>query len=1253
MCLWLRHTCRKDTWVCPTAPAPQVRSFDTVITLTKKDIQAAMALPALPTHQILPGAKQFPEDEGTEPSSSSSSPSLSYPSLLHPIRRAAPTIARRKRLTAPAAPPLTPRVVAEFGARCVKAGTRSGLAVKMNDPKQEGLLRVSSLREALEEYCVQARDAKLTDQAGLLPTVLFWRGDPKRGVVSLLGPKLYDRVYNLLEGNFVSDRMHGFHTVEPFGTPRGNAAFALFLDKGETSHGKAAVASFRYGRIVEGNENSLIIEVEGVRHQADVAVVAPSTLALGNVDVSTATRNSPPASEAVLERLQHLKLVCGQDAFTTRALNDALAAVHAAGLTTEEAGGGARVSARLQESAKALVSAARYLRGGGAGATNACTWSSEEPSPPQSLEKVAGQLRVLACRAHVADLSERPDILHSPDDDTFFRDLLDLDERPGKGKELHAVVKGCLATLAKVQPTIASRLRAHGLAKEDHRIGDEDYTRVQDDCGNSLSVAGGVNGAMEQLATMAKNRSMDSKTFQLALKHAAQKEELSSACTLSTEALVKKIRSVACRQKYRTVLKALGADRAESREETNPALAREVALLLESNLEAEPYYKDSELAACVIQDDKNIDEVVEEKLRAASPALEDKDVIEQIVKTKAHQREAIMKEQTELKRVCQSGPAGRQSNALAEELSSRSLLGPLLRKQGQVQLAELNAAIPAVQAYLNATPSEETKQAWVHRRQCKEQLDTFESSVRRALCRIRLTERLKFSGSDTQLTERWTYDNDRGMVAKGEDSETDELCVQSLDEATAALTDKVNQSSLRACLDPTAKKVVQSFCAATSKILLPVNFLDFLSILVYAALPSWPADAPSVREHWLKRRQRTLGGATGEERSCQDQEAILKIHAPQAQGTMSAGRATLRHAITEVLTAVEEGLDLEALSKCACASTEVLSKPARTAVTRATRWYWQMATEVMRQGQEDAEDLRKGREAMLTALLRSEIAGVSWWGEAKLKAPGSGRQTIFVQLWQSYLKQMFDIDGHFFQFRQRLGMGAGDTAACRLAMVDTFFFVVALDLIDISDTGTTSQEEAVLDAASAFKATTSTSALAATGALALAATSGLAGTVTGVGAVVGAAAGASALAAVATKHFGPGLYSKHMSSPTFAEKTTTTTHEPEADSATPARSLLRETYRQVFDATFFKKKKAVNGLLLQLCAQAFHEATHMESASADAGGLGALAALRLGEWQELDQSQRYVLTSLSPPLFFPLGPPDGTDPPVLCNRGIC
>jgi len=1202
-----------------------------------------MALPALPTQAILPGG-YHPRTSRWETSRPLASPrsGLVAPKL---VWKGQPVSAP----SATNAAPTTPRVVAEFGARCIRGGTR-GLTVEMSDTKQERLLDVPGLRESLDKYCVMARTAKSEDQSGLSPTVLYWKGDPQRGEVKLLGPKRGNRVYNLLRGTWVSDRVPGLRTVEPFGTPPGKAAFALFLDSGVAHNGKEAVASFRYGRIVGGDEEDLLIEVEGVRYPAHASVVAPSTSASGDVDVSSAAHNLPPRSETALEQLLHLKRECGQDAFTTRVLNEALAAVRATGLTTEAAGGGARVSARLQASATALLGAARYLRG----ETGACTWSAGETSPPKSLETVAGQLQVLACRARVAELAGRPDILHSPDDETFVRDLLDLDERPGKEKELEEAVKSCLATLSKVQSTITSRLRAHGLAKEDHRVSDEDYSRVVGACSNTMGVAG-EHGAMEQLATMAKSKSVDTKALKWALRHAAP-GELSRACTLSAEALVKKIQSVACRKKYRSVLKALGEDRAESREETNPGLAREVVVRLESDPKAGSYFKDSELAACVIGDDKNINSKVEAKLRAASPELEDKDVVEQIAKTEARQRKAIMTEQAELKRVCESGPHGKASNALAEELSSRSLLGALLSKEGQVQLSALNEAVPAVQAYLDAAPSGESKEAWAHRRMCKEQVVKFEASVRRALCRIRLTERLKLPGTDTQLVQRWLYDKGRGLVAEGEESETDEVCVHTLDELGAKVRERASLTSTRTCPDAAAKKVVERFCAATAGLLLPVNFLDFLSILVYAALPSWPADVLTVREHWLKRRERTLG-ADGQARSCQEQEAIIKIHAPEIRGRMSSGRASLRQALAEVLTAVEEGLDLGALSKCACSSADVLSKPVRSSVTRATRWYWEAGSEILSAGHDDAAKLNAGRQAMVMSLLQTEVASVSWWGAAQLREPPPSPQDgILSQLWQSYLQQLFD--GHLAPFRRRIWAAEGASRACRLAMVDSFFFVVVLDLVDITQSATTSQEEAVLEKASALTGRSTAPGDAATAALALATASGLAGALTGVGAGTGAAValgtGVTALGALASHHLGASLYKKHFSAPSFAEQTAA--HLPDTHRAPPPRSVLGETYKQVYNATFFRKKKAVNFLLLQLCSRAFDEATAMEKRAATdpgAGDLGAMAASRLGEWETLDGLDRYEVTALSPPSFFPQGPPDGLDPPAQCNKGIC
>ena len=215
-------------------------------------------------------------------------------------------------------------------------------------------------------------------------------------------------------------------------------------------------------------------------------------------------------------------------------------------------------------------------------------------------------------------------------------------------------------------------------------------------------------------------------------------------------------------------------------------------------------------------------------------------------------------------------------------------------------------------------------------------------------------------------------------------------------------------------------------------------------------------------------------------------------------------------------------------------------------------------------------------------------------------------------------------------------------------MVDTFFFVVALDLVDVSSRPSVSQDAYISNVAARMSLTKSGVAQAA---LAVAAAAGLAGVAvgsTGLGAVLGTTAigaakaaakfGVGAAGVAFAQKVGQEVYRRHLEPQSFASRF--------AKAAPEKDGILSSAYRQLF-STIFSRKNAVTEVLLQLCSRAMEES----------------AAFGRGEDEPLEvtESRVKVWESLNaiwavkpePPLYFPLAPPGGGLPPPNCSNELC
>jgi hypothetical protein len=1124
--------------------------------------------------------------------------------------------------------PTTPAVVAEFGAKCVRSGGLPGLEVVMNNAEQADLLRAPGLRQTLLEYCIEAQRRGTEDRSHLPLSDLFWLGDAERNRVSALGPKRAGRVFNLLDANrrVIDDRTPKLQKVQPFGRPLKGATWAVFLDL--STGDRPYSAGFRYGRIVGGDSKVALIDSDHVRFKVPTPLVAPGALAFGDVDTTDAARHVPPSGEAALARLDELKGACLHDAYTALIIRNAMTAVDASGISAQ----GEKTVSRLQDGARALRGAARYLRGG--------LGSCDSSATPDKMESIAGDLDVLACRVRVAYLTGRPEVLHSPTDEVLYRQLLDIEGERGHDSVVLEAVATCLSTLARTRSTLASRLRAKGLASEEHRVANEDFAKVTTAC------RGGADseraGAMQHLARMAEERNLNGEMWSIALGLAQKKEGqeslLTRECEQAARAVQRKIEDSACRALYRSVLAAHGKERNESRDETNASLAREAVVLLESSGHGE-HFDNPALARCILRDDREIHGKIEVRLRAATLDLGDKETTAQIDELELKTRGDLARAQETLQETCQRSQRSPQ-NPLPPEASVQGVLAPLLRKQGRVELIEVMRAVPEAEALLDAPAEGETRNQESARRRCASALKEFEARARRELCRLRLMRKLNVppAASDVQLAAKWLYRSEKGQVAAGEQKELDELCVQTLDAEGTKVRQRAALSSVRTCPDLKTTAVLERFCAQLAHACVPVNFLDFLSLLLLSALPAWPSTQTTMKA-WLETRRNFDGAA--EALTCSNTAKVIELHAADAAGS-SAGHEALRRGITSVLDALQGGLELESLSKCACSSPGVLTAATRQELTRATRWYWETGSAIMVQGYSDAVYITEARQDMVTDFLDSVLESVSWTGAVTLRV---SERPILRSLWTSYLRQLFA--GHLTIFRARI-MEQRDVK-CQLALVDTLFFVVALDLVDLSKHATVSQEKHIASVAARMALTREGVAQAALGVAAAAGLAGATLSATGLAAklgttAVGAAKAATSLgtgaAGVAFAHeLAKELYRRHLKPQTFSQRLGPKKENPEGS--------FGATYRQLFSTAFVSKKEAVRDLLLKLCAKAIEESKWSK------GALEPGALSRLHQWERVSGANGPGHFDIEAPLYFPLGPPGAIVPSAACWGNVC
>ena len=772
------------------------------------------------------------------------------------------------------------------------------------------------------------------------------------------------------------------------------------------------------------------------------------------------------------------------------------------------------------------------------------------------LTGAADQLALMAVRVQVATLAHRPAALRH---DTSSLVQLFLQQERSTDQQLSAAARRGLELALKVDPELAGRLQLHGvLQHQEHSAVTSDYDAV-------IQVCSGTSG-MDHLATLAKKHPQHTKDLSWALEKST---DLTAHCRFEANKLVEKLQKLDCRLAYEAVL-----GRKFDAKETNAALALEVLAHFEGK-EIDPT-----LTQCL--SGETLSPELRERLSRTTEA-------EEAVRVKLL---AFVK--------------GEEAKLLAvqQKLQATCAQIPLtgLLNKGGLDLAALDGAVSAARALL-PEHIKETEQDMLIRQTCDAELATFQTEVQRTLCRIRLAKRAKHAGTDVQLAH---------FGGQGEADALDSRCVDVLDATSAELKKRAGMTSTRQCTDPNIHKAVSSFCAKSAELLLPVNFLDFLAVLLLASLPGWHTSQAQA-ETWLSQRRQRLGGAT--RAGCGNQAEIIKLHASTG---LDAAHSKLQVAVRELLVQVAGGLHLPSLSQCACNSPSILAHTTREKLQRSSNWYWVAGARLLH-GVE-ARVVSLARQRVLDRALQAMVTHVSVLGNATLHPDDD----VLGILWQSYLQELVMHDGILNVVLPRI-QGGSD---CEIAEVDTLFFVVLLDLVDASQGQATANDKIIEKAVTGgpdFETSSKAALVGAVGSGMIGATSGL-GPVAGLAVaassgITGAALGVMGLSALTFKH----AATKFM-----------------ANKPQDLNSLL-EAKKDLFRALAFRKTK-VNELLVQLCQHAQKGLATRSSKTSMTPQDRALA------WQ---QRQPNVVPKMDAPSLFPLGPPSGSNPSNACNGGVC
>ena len=1126
----------------------------------------------------------------------------------------------------------TPAIVAQFGATCKAVGT--SYSVSMLDRRQQPLL-TPGVSQALQYYCKAAKQAQTRDMSHLKPTPIYWKGDASTGIVSLLGIKRGLRVYNLLSNGTppTSAPAHDLKKAKAFGAPTSNSPWAVFLDDTDnTNH------TFRFGLIQRrrSDPGTAVIVAGEKEHKKEYTVflslVAPAALSFTHN--SYQLQHIPPNGQMALAKITKVLNECRDDEYVRTRLMDAKGALEATKRLDADGKLGKLAIQELQSNAEHMQYVLVHMRQSG----NACATGSHHSTYIRDIEEASALMNILACRALVSDAKNKPDILYGTSDEDFIRELADM------LKDNESFDKGalkCMSIMKKFRPRVLKLARQSGLEIDYRSKIEESFDSIEEKCASSAHDAQDRTSAQSYLKRLAKDKNLDIKLWRTAL--TMNSNTITHSCKDAAEDLVSALKHSECRNEYLRILRDYGQNRDDAHAIDTRSLANEVMVLIDSKDASSKILENRKVADCLLVDESGLGERMEAKLRAATPSREDAATLAEIDKDEAIQLDEIVEAQIRLKKLCEHADTPSQrNNPILRGTASSGLLASLLARSGKIDIVEGSETASEIETDLAVAGSAETREEKDARLECKRYVLEFDKDARNRLCTTRIMRKLGVPPSTEKdlrrfrekLARLWRRRVSKGTEEKDEhEEELDEICVQSLSPIATGVEQRANATSTKECGDERHKSIVKSFCASMADLGIPVNFLDFLSILCLSVLPPWPYNRTTMQQLWLPARQATMKAANGSHAACDESNRIIEIHAQTADGSAFSSRDS---AMLQLLQKLRDGsASLTELSKCACNSKDVMTTKQRQELALATSWYWKCGDAIIT-GADDARLITSARQNLVTDVIEKTVKNVSLYGSATLNHRGVGDPAIVVILWNRYLQLMFG--GVLDQFRRRIIDKHQTRTDCILAMFDTFFYVVLLDLHDVSQA--VSVETKITDMAGLSTLSKKNAAI---GALGLAVLGNIAGTVldeeafeTVTDRVVDGAVKASTTLLQATVQ-------EIVKSP--KQQLGTTAHGPQE------RAVTRG-YKKLYSDLFPYKKGTVHDVLIQLCTR--DSVFNKDQSAAIVNPLDHTKARKRNiERIMLDKNMVSENPNvLAPPLCFPLSPPGAGDPSNAC-LGVC
>lgn len=1123
----------------------------------------------------------------------------------------------------------TPAIVAQFGAKC----SSESPSISMLDARQQPLM-TPLVKQTLQYYCNAAKQAQTRDMSHLKPTSLYWKGDESTGIVTVLGIKRGLRVYDLLSNSIPpkSEPAHDFKVAKAFGKPIGNSPWAVFLDDTDGER-----LTFRFGQIMNrvSDPGTKVILAGKKEYTVFTSLIAPAALSLAP---GHKLQHLPPNGKGALAKITRVLGECGHDQYVRSRLMDAKGALEVTKRLNNNGKLGQLAIQQLHDAADKLRYAAVHMRQSG----TACPAGTAAQTYIHDIDEAIALMNILACRAVVSDLQHKPDILYSASDEDFIRELTDILH---EGESFDQSALKCMSIMKKFRPGAVQAARQSGIAIDSRSALEESFDAIEEKCATSTHEPHDRKSAQSHLMRLAKDKNSNMKLWRTAL--TLNSGKLSHSCKDAAEQLFTALNQRECRNEYLRILREHGQSRDDSHAVDTQSLANEVLVLIDSKETSSKALDDGKVAECLLQDESNISEHMEAKLRAAGPSRQDAAILAEIDKDEAIQLQDIAEAQKDLKTMCERADHPTQiNNPILRGTSSSGLLAPLLAHGGKIDLIEASKAASEIEKDLEVADPGETEPEKDARLNCRRFILDFEKDVRNRRCTIRIMRKLSMPPSAKNDTQRY-----REKLAKlwrrrfgeakgdedGQEKELDELCAQSLSPVATGIEQRASVTSARQCSDPVYMDIVRTFCTRMAALRIPVNFLDFLSILSISVLPQWPYNLATMQKIWLPARQVAMKHEDGSRIVCDNSNLIIEMHAQTAEGSATAF-SSRNEAVTELLQKLSNGASLSELSKCACTSKDVMTAEQRQDIVQTTSWYWKCGEALITGGADDARLITSARQILVTKILDATLQTVSLRGTATLKQRQVGDPSIIVIIWNTYLQLMFG--GVLDPFRRRIINKHKTHTSCIMAMIDTFFYVVLLDLHDVSQS--TTPDTHIIDMAGLSVLSKKNAAI---GALGLAVLGKVAGTVLDEEAFETVTDKAIEGVAQASTSLLQATVQEIVRGP---EQTLAQKHKH----ADPQERAVTRGYKKLFSNIFPFKKGSVNDVLIQLCMRDLHLNTNQ----------GAVLVSPLEHARDRQEKLEYIMaapsrevidrTKLAAPLCFPLSPPGASDPPKTC-LGIC